>query len=44
MPEEGKMVQCENCLIWFHEDCVDIPQKVKEERKATWNCPICSNK
>ena len=32
MPEKGKIVQCENCLIWFHEDCIDIPQKEKAEK------------
>ena len=33
MPEKGMIVQCENCLIWFHEDCVDIPQKEKGEKR-----------
>ena len=44
MPEEGRwMVCCDQCNIWYHEECVPVPPDVRhdEEDEVPWKCPGC---
>ena len=44
MPEEGRwMVCCDQCNIWYHEECVPVPPEVRHDKKdeVPWQCPVC---
>ena len=42
LPEEGKMIECEKCLEWFHKDCVHtIPSNWRKSKKRSWFCDKC---
>lgn len=41
LPEGGKMVQCDQCLEWFHEHCVKVPEEVWKSKHAKWTCNSC---
>ena len=40
-PEDGRMVQCDLCQDWFHDDCVVVPKKSVEKENTKWFCGIC---
>ncbi len=35
------MIQCTNCSEWFHEECVQVEEKVWEEPDCKWSCDNC---
>ena len=39
-PESGTMVQCDNCLEWYHERCIQIPENIEQ---INWSCSSCAN-
>lgn len=39
----GKMIQCDHCLTWFHEQCVIVPQQVLRQEALLWFGPCCKN-
>ena len=44
MPEEGgkRMICCDTCKEWYHENCVFIPKEAWENDDYVWNCSDCS--
>ena len=43
LPEDGRMVQCDQCMEWFHEQCVTIPLHIwSEAAQSQWCCSECS--
>lgn len=44
LPEEGKMIECERCLEWFHKDCVNtVPSHWRAKRRTKWVCEKCQS-
>ena len=46
MPEEGgeRMIRCDTCKEWYHDNCVFIPKEAWKNKEYIWNCSDCSNK
>ena len=46
MPEEGgeRMIRCDTCKEWYHDNCVFIPKEAWKNEENIWNCSDCSNK
>ncbi len=45
LPEQkgDRMAECDGgCETWFHQDCVDIPERVFVEEGVEWFCKSCS--
>ena len=42
LPEQGKMIQCECCLEWFHSQCVIVPEYIWKSAETKWHCQSCS--
>ena len=44
MPEEAgkRMICCDSCKEWHHENCVFIPKEAWENDDYVWNCSDCS--
>ena len=42
-PEEGKMVQCDQCMEWYHSQCETVPSSVWRSADTTskWHCKSC---
>ena len=40
--EEGRMVQCEICLKWFHDTCVNTKTQVWNKKDSKWFCEKCT--
>ena len=42
-PEEGKMVQCDQCMEWYHSQCETVPSSVWKSADTTskWHCKSC---
>ena len=41
MPETAEMVECSECLQWFHIDCVTVPKQALENPNIPWYCHYC---
>ena len=43
MPEcsERDMVECSECLEWYHTDCVQVPQDALQNSNVQWYCHRC---
>ena len=43
MPASEWMVCCDNCSEWYHDDCVTVPQEIREneDNEIFWQCPRC---
>ncbi len=40
-PDDGKlMVQCDNCLEWYHASCVGLTRS-NVRQLGTYSCPVC---
>ena len=39
--EEGLMVQCEQCFVWQHADCLEEEQRHAQEQES-YLCEVCS--
>lgn len=37
-PDEGKMIACDSCDVWYHFACVDVLTITSTD---AWNCPSC---
>ena len=37
-PEDGKMIQCDNCQKWYHEECIQVPKNIEH---VDWLCSLC---
>ncbi|XP_055522480.1 uncharacterized protein LOC129716671 [Wyeomyia smithii] len=37
-PDDGKMINCDNCNQWFHFNCVGVSES---ESERDWNCAQC---
>ena len=42
LPASGRMICCNSCGEWYHEDCVTVPQAIWENRSSKWLCNIHS--
>lgn len=40
-PEYGRMIACNDCKQWFHEECVRVPSKLWKNKKMDWFCNMC---
>ena len=40
-PSRNTMVQCTNCLNWFHKDCVEVRQTLIRQPEVEWLGPCC---
>ena len=41
-PEEGRMIECEDCKEWYHEDCVEVPSVIWQTNShISWICDSC---
>lgn len=43
MPEEGgeKMISCDTCQQWFHDQCVSVPTQAWLDKDFVWKCSDC---
>ena len=41
-PKSGRMVECEKCKEWFHEECVEVPSIVWNYKTEPWKCCKCN--
>lgn len=41
LPEEPPMACCDSCSTWYHQSCLQIPNKVFTDDKIPWICGIC---
>lgn len=41
LPDDNEMVQCDDCDVWFHFDCVGVDENVA---KVPWSCLRCTKK
>ena len=43
MPEEEgqRMISCNICKEWFHDECVKIPSEAWTNKDFIWNCSNC---
>ena len=41
LPKSGDMICCDSCQEWYHEECVDAPQKAWKEEAFRWFCNAC---
>ena len=41
LPEEGKMICCDECEEWFHGTCVRIPEEAWDIEQFKWYCSSC---
>ncbi len=42
MPETDDMIQCSQCMNWFHISCVKPPQQAIDEFEEKWYSSNCS--
>ena len=35
------MAECDQCGMWYHKSCVDIPENVFKKQTRLWICPKC---
>ena len=42
LPECGRMIQCDGCTEWYHEECINAPSSVWMNTNSTWYCCACS--
>ena len=42
LPEEGNMIECCQCLEWYHEKCENIDEEVWEKEEIDWVCKGCT--
>lgn len=40
MPDNDRMVQCDECELWCHFNCVQVGESIAE---VSWFCPGCAN-
>ena len=40
LPKDGKMIQCDCCLEWFHSNCVQVPEAAWKQ-DTPWMCGSC---
>jgi len=40
-PEYGKMICCNSCREWYHEDCITAPPAVWKNINIQWFCDNC---
>ena len=40
-PEKENMVQCDQCQEWFHDECVTVPDNVRNGDNISWLCKAC---
>jgi hypothetical protein len=37
----GRMIACDGCGEWYHEECIDIPSSVWTDPSNKWICHLC---
>ena len=42
MPDHGNMVQCCQCMEWYHIECVDVPKRALDYSNEPWFCDNCN--
>ncbi len=40
--DTGRMIECEVCQKWFHEDSVVVPLDVWKSDNLSWKCNVCN--
>ncbi|XP_058448819.1 uncharacterized protein LOC131428793 [Malaya genurostris] len=40
LPDDSKMVSCDECHAWFHFTCVGVTQEIEDH---SWSCSKCAN-
>ena len=41
MPEREPMACCDQCNIWYHKNCLQIPEEVFMYEDVPWMCGKC---
>ena len=36
------MIQCNECLKWFHTSCQEVPQVILDDSDTDWFCHVCA--
>lgn len=39
--EKGPLVQCQMCSEWFHQECMDIEQRIVDNPRLKYHCKLC---
>ena len=43
-PEGGRMIQCDQCNEWYHEECTSVPKEIiRKINNISWKCDTCCN-
>ena len=42
LPECGRMIQCDGCTYWYHEECINAPASAWMDSNCPWYCCTCS--
>ena len=38
--EEGRMIECEHCKMWYHKECCNVPSKYFMDSGISWICSM----
>ena len=39
----NQMIACDNCEIWYHRKCDNVPEELFDKKNPKWSCSNCKN-